>query len=60
MKLAGFFLMVAGFLLTVAALILLQTLGLRSTFILSGLIVEVVGLALIVRSYTIVARESHR
>lgn len=60
MKLAGFFLMVAGFLLTVAALILLQTLVLRSTFILSGLIVEVVGLGLIVRSYTIIARESHR
>ena len=48
MKLAGFFLMVAGFVLAVSAPVLLQTLGLRYVFVLSGFVLQCVGLGLVI------------
>ncbi len=51
--------MVAGFFLTVAAVVLLQALGLRYAFVLSGLALECAGLAIVFRSHMGKARESH-
>ena len=51
MKIAGFFLLVAGWLLVVASLIMLHTMGAQTAFILAGLAVEVLGLVLAVRSH---------
>jgi hypothetical protein len=58
MKLAGFLMLVAGWLLIVATIALLSTAPLRETFIAAGAAVEVVGLVLIVRCH-IVLRGEH-
>jgi hypothetical protein len=51
MRLAGFLLLPAGWGLVLAALILLATPGSRTAFVLAGLGVELLGLALLVRSH---------
>ena len=60
MKLAGLLVMPAGFFLTIAALVLftepMQQLG----FVLSGLAVEALGLAVAVRGHMLECRESRQ
>ncbi len=51
MKIAGFLLLVAGWLRVLSALVLLHGGGARSAFIVAGLAVEVLGLALVFRSH---------
>jgi hypothetical protein len=51
MKYAGLLLMPAGFLLTIAALVLFPNLMLRAVFVVCGLSVEALGLAVAVRGH---------
>lgn len=51
MKIAGFLLLVAGWLLVLSALVLLGPGESRNAFILAGVAVEVVGLILVFRSH---------
>ena len=51
MKIAGFFLLVAGWLLVLCALVLLRPSPALQAFISAGLLIEVFGLALAVRSH---------
>ena len=51
MSLIGYLLMISGWLLALAALFLLAGLGQRLTFVVAGLLVEVLGLALIALRY---------
>jgi hypothetical protein len=57
MKLAGFLLLLSGWLLVVAALVLLRSPGPRAVFVLAGVAVEVLGLALAARAHLVVAEE---
>ena len=50
MKLAGFLLLPAGWLLVLAALILLPPAAARVAFVAAGLAVEILGLVLVFRS----------
>jgi len=51
MRVAGFSLLLAGWLLVLAALVLLRSLGAQTGFVLAGLAVEALGLVLTVRSH---------
>ena len=51
MRLTGYLLMVSGWLLALAALLLLAGLGQRFTFVLAGLLVELLGLAIVAYRY---------
>jgi hypothetical protein len=51
MKIAGFFLMLAGWLLVLAALIMLRAGVSRNAFILAGLGVQTTGLTIVVRAH---------
>ena len=51
MKVAGFLLLLAGWVLVLAAIAMLATAGLRIAFLLAGLGVEVLGLVLAARSH---------
>ena len=51
MSFIGYLLMVSGWLLALAALFLLAGLGQRLTFVVAGLLVELLGLTLIAMSY---------
>jgi hypothetical protein len=51
MKIAGFLLLLAGWGLVLAAVMLLGSALQRSAFVLAGLGVEVLGLVLVVRSH---------
>jgi len=51
MKLAGLLMLVSGWLLIVATVILLGAAPLRGAFIAAGVAVEVLGLVLVVRSH---------
>lgn len=51
MKVAGLLVMPTGFFLTVAALVLFADPARRGAFILCGLIVEIVGLAVALRGH---------
>ena len=59
MKLAGFLLLPAGWLIVLAAIALLPT-GppQQGAFVLAGMIVELLGLAIVVRSNLIVRRDN--
>jgi hypothetical protein len=52
MKIASFLLLLAGWFLVLAAIVLLPTPGARGGFIFSGLAVEALGLAMAVRSHS--------
>jgi len=58
MKLAGFFMLVAGWFIVLASMPLLGSMKLLTIFVLAGLGVEVIGLALVVRSHLIVEDET--
>jgi hypothetical protein len=51
MKVAGFLLLLAGWVLVLAALILLRSLRAQTGFVLAGVAVEGLGLVLAVRSH---------
>lgn len=51
MKNAGLLVMPAGFFLAVAAIVLFSSPALRAVFVLSGLIVECIGLTVAVRAH---------
>ena len=51
MKLAGFLLLLVGWVLVVCALCLLPSAGARGAFVCAGLMVELLGLGLAVRSH---------
>ena len=51
MKLAGFLLLLAGWIIVLSAVALLASPGQRAGFVLAGVGVEVVGLVLVVRSH---------
>jgi hypothetical protein len=57
MKLAGFLLLVAGWTIVVAAVMLLPSSGVRVAFLLAGLAVELFGLALAVHSHLVLQAE---
>lgn len=50
MKLAGFLLLLAGWVIVVAAVILLIPANARTIFVIAGVAVEIVGLTLVIRS----------
>jgi hypothetical protein len=56
MKLAGFLLLPAGWVIVLAAVMILQAPVPRTAFVLAGIGVEALGLILVVRSYLIVRR----
>ena len=51
MRLAGLLLLVAGWIIAVAATVLFETLSRRAPFVLAGISVETLGLILLVRSH---------
>jgi hypothetical protein len=51
MKVAGFLLLLAGWILVLAAIALLPAAGPRSVFLLAGMGVEALGLVLVARSH---------
>ena len=51
MKVAGFLLLVAGWILVLAALVLLGAAGPRTAFLLAGVGVEILGLVLFARAH---------
>jgi hypothetical protein len=53
MRLLGFMLLMAGWLLVIAALVLLRADVARASFTLAGFAVEVLGLVLVFRTYRI-------
>lgn len=57
MRLAGFLLLLAGWGIVLAALALLSPAMVRTLFVLAGLGVEVLGIALVIRSYPLVVRK---
>jgi hypothetical protein len=57
MKLAGLLLLVAGWAIVVAAVALLPSAGARVGFVLAGMAVESLGLALTVRSHLVLQTE---
>lgn len=52
MKLIGCMLLLSGWVIVLAALVMLTTLGQRAAFVASGIALEILGIALLTRSYT--------
>jgi hypothetical protein len=59
MKLAGFLLLFTGWLLVLAAVVLLAASAARSGFVLAGIGVEILGLILAFRAHSPFAMERH-
>lgn len=57
MKIAGFLLLTAGWMIVVAAVALLPSAGARVAFVLSGGAVELFGLGLAVRAHLVLPAE---
>jgi hypothetical protein len=57
MKLTGFVLLLAGWGIVLAAVVLLASAPPRTSFVLAGIGVEVLGLILVVRSHLVVRGE---
>jgi len=57
MKLAGFLLLLAGWAIVVAAVVLLLPANARTIFVLAGVGVEIIGLTLVIRSNPLAGRE---
>jgi hypothetical protein len=56
MKLAGFLLLLAGWCIVLAAVALLNSAGPRVGFVLAGVGVEALGLAIVIRSHLVAPR----
>ena len=59
MKFLGFLLLVAGWFLVLASIVLLGKPGARGAFVVAGIAVEVLGLVLVFRSH-LIPREEKR
>ena len=57
MKLAGLLLLVAGWVIALAAVALLPSAGARAGFVLAGIGIELFGLALAVRAHLVLQAE---
>jgi hypothetical protein len=57
MKLAGLLLLVAGWAIVVGAVVLLPSAGGRAGFVLAGIAVELLGLALAARAHLVLPAE---
>lgn len=57
MKLAGFLLMPAGWIIVLAAIVLLPPGAVRVAFVLAGIGVEVFGASIVVRAHAILPRK---
>jgi hypothetical protein len=57
MRFLGFLLLVAGWFLVLASIVLLGTPGARGAFVVAGIAVEVLGLILVFRSHSIPREE---
>ncbi len=57
MKCAGFFLLIAGWIIVLAAIVLFPSATLRSSFALIGAAVELLGLVLVFRSHLELRKE---
>lgn len=57
MKLAGFLLLLAGWLIVAAAVILLLPANARAIFVVAGVGVEILGLVIVIRANPIASRE---
>ncbi|HYL15405.1 MAG TPA: hypothetical protein VEV41_20380 [Terriglobales bacterium] len=53
MKLAGFLLLLAGWAIVLSALVLLHSPPAQTAFVLAGIAVELLGLALVVRAHLV-------
>ena len=53
MKLLGFFLLFAGWILVISALVMLAQAAPRTIFVLAGIGVEIAGLVLVARSHLV-------
>lgn len=51
MKLLGFLLLLAGWLIVLSAIVLLPALFIRATFAMAGFAVEILGFALVTRAH---------
>jgi hypothetical protein len=60
MKLAGFLLLPAGWVLVLAAIALLGAAGPRGAFLLAGIGVELLGLVLVARSHLTLRKEDEK
>jgi len=58
MKFTGFLMLVAGWVIVLASMPLLASMKSRTIFVLAGLGVEVIGLALVVRSHVVLEDET--
>jgi hypothetical protein len=57
LRLVGCLLLPSGFFLVLAALVLMPTLGSRFAFVAAGVGVEVLGVGLLTRAYTLMQKE---
>jgi hypothetical protein len=57
MKVVGFLMLLAGWFLALAAIVLFASLSLRGAFVLTGVAVETLGLILVFRSHLIPREE---
>jgi len=57
MKAVGFLMLLAGWLLVLAAIVLFASMPLRAPFVLAGIAVETLGLILVFRSHLIPREE---
>lgn len=55
MKLAGFLLLLAGWVIVLSALVLLPYNPAQTTFVLAGIAVELLGLVLVVRAHLVLS-----
>jgi hypothetical protein len=53
MKLAGFLLLLAGWVIVLSTLVLLHSAPAQTTFLLAGIAVELLGLTLVVRAHLV-------
>ena len=57
MKIAGFLLLAAGWVILTAALVLLNSPGPRAAFVVAGIAVQIMGMVIAIRSHRIMESE---
>jgi hypothetical protein len=60
MKLAGFLLLLSGWVIVLVAIMLIPTIAARAAFVLAGIGVETLGLVLVTRSHLVPKDEGQR
>ena len=51
MKLLGFLLLLAGWIIVLTAIVLLPSMAARASFVIAGILVEILGFAVVVRAH---------